>query len=601
MRRTLVLISCLASAGHAYRRRPTIVDAQSLFVRAGIAASSDQWSGDNAVQRLSKTLATLIARVASPDGAFRPTSLPHGTRALSRSLEDSSQRSPATRMDLEASLLSLLSSTDGRGAALTAADNAEVHRLATAIVAGEANKPLATVLDKEDTNDSKLLPGRWRVLYQGIPGAEKTEFLSPESWRKYIAGEGPSPIQNLVSGSGSVSRLYQITQLSDDRKSGRILNVVDASPAAVVAIEAQLENSLTKPNRLGFRFSGGKILLRTLWNGTLDLPYPVPFDLLGDNAKGWLQTDYITPTLRLSRGNKGSLFVLVPEPEPNDGELEAFLDEDPAPPPSPSSASLTKDPVIVCPAQFGTRDDYEELVEALQARGHPVVVAPLKPTDWLRLIPASVTPEYWKGELSPDVALPFYYEALDKAADELSKQYPERKIQLVAHSIGGWITRAYLGKVSASQRAKFSALVTLGTPHRPPPDGFFKKIDQTRGLLKFVEERYPGAHFDELRYMTVGSRAQAGALPWGDANDGEPSPGLLAGTLAAASYLPLCGDAFTVGDGITPLACAHLDGAEQRVVDCFHIAYVPGARARLRGTPWYGSPEILEQWADFLQ
>ena len=110
-----------------------------------------------------------------------------------------------------------------------------------------------------------------------------------------------------------------------------------------------------------------------------------------------------------------------------------------------------------------------------------------------------------------------------------------------------------------------------------------------------VEERYPGAYHPELRYLTVGSRAQGGALPWA-----RGEAGLLASTLAYASYLPLCGDGEAVGDGITPLRCAHLEGAEQREPECFHIAYVPGVRARLRGTPWYGSPGVLEQWADFL-
>ena len=69
------------------------------------------------------------------------------------------------------------------------------------------------------------------------------------------------------------------------------------------------------------------MLLRSIWNGTLAFPYPVPFELLGDNAKGWLQTDYLSPRLRLSRGNKGTLFVLTPESEPDDPELEALLME----------------------------------------------------------------------------------------------------------------------------------------------------------------------------------------------------------------------------------------------------------------------------------
>jgi len=167
-------------------------------------------------------------------------------------------------------------------------------------------------------------------------------------------------------------------------------------------------------------------------------------------------------------------------------------------------------------------------------------------------------------------------------------------VQLVAHSIGGWIARAYLGQLESEARAAtFSALATLGTPHAPPPEGFFRVIDQTRGLLSYVEESYPGAYHEELRYLTVGSTAQKGALPGSGA-------GLVAGSLALASYLPLCGEGFTDGDGITPICCAHLDGAEQRDVDAYHIAFVPGSGTRLLGTPWYGSPHVVEEWADFL-
>ena len=209
--------------------------------------------------------------------------------------------------------------------------------------------------------------------------------------------------------------------------------------------------------------------------------------------------------------------------------------------------------MLVCPAQFGTENDYEELVDSLRARGHPTIVAPLKPTDWLRLIPASLTPAYWKGELDPDVALPFYYEALDAASAQLTKDYPGRPIQLVAHSIGGWITALYLGQITPEPaRSVRRARDARGTPHAPPPEGIFRTLDQTRGLLRYVEERYPGAHFaaEGLRYLTVGSRAQAGALPWAKNADGERTTGLLAGVLALASYLPLCGDGFAVGDGI---------------------------------------------------
>jgi hypothetical protein len=49
------------------------------------------------------------------------------------------------------------------------------------------------------------------------------------------------------------------------------------------------------------------------------VPYPVPFALLGDEAKGWLDTSYLGRDVRISRGNKGTTFVLVRETEEANG------------------------------------------------------------------------------------------------------------------------------------------------------------------------------------------------------------------------------------------------------------------------------------------
>ena len=42
----------------------------------------------------------------------------------------------------------------------------------------------------------------------------------------------------------------------------------------------------------------------------LRLPYPVPFRLLGKEAEGFLDTSYLSERLRVSRGNKGTTFLL---------------------------------------------------------------------------------------------------------------------------------------------------------------------------------------------------------------------------------------------------------------------------------------------------
>jgi hypothetical protein len=56
------------------------------------------------------------------------------------------------------------------------------------------------------------------------------------------------------------------------------------------------------------------------------VPYPVPFKLLGDEAKGWLDTTYLSPTgtLRISKGNKGTTFVLQKTLDPQQRLLQAI-------------------------------------------------------------------------------------------------------------------------------------------------------------------------------------------------------------------------------------------------------------------------------------
>lgn len=43
------------------------------------------------------------------------------------------------------------------------------------------------------------------------------------------------------------------------------------------------------------------------------VPYPVPFRLLGDEAKGWLDTTYLSPSgnLRISKGNKVNRLIFL--------------------------------------------------------------------------------------------------------------------------------------------------------------------------------------------------------------------------------------------------------------------------------------------------
>lgn len=59
--------------------------------------------------------------------------------------------------------------------------------------------------------------------------------------------------------------------------------------------------------RIDFAFDNAGFDLTVL---PFRIPYPVPFRLLGDDVKGWLDITYLSPNFRVARGNKGTIFVL---------------------------------------------------------------------------------------------------------------------------------------------------------------------------------------------------------------------------------------------------------------------------------------------------
>eukprot|EP00252_Welwitschia_mirabilis_P027489 TRINITY_DN943_c0_g1_i10.p1 TRINITY_DN943_c0_g1~~TRINITY_DN943_c0_g1_i10.p1 ORF type:complete len:280 (+),score=37.49 TRINITY_DN943_c0_g1_i10:107-946(+) len=116
-----------------------------------------------------------------------------------------------------------------------------------------------------DPTSSPEIEGQWRLIFTTRPGTA-------------------SPIQRTFVGLDSFS-VFQDIQLRNTNDP-RVSNIVN--------------------------FSGAIGELK------VEVPYPVPFRLLGDKAKGWLDTTYLSPTgnMRISRGNKGTTFVLQKQIDP---------------------------------------------------------------------------------------------------------------------------------------------------------------------------------------------------------------------------------------------------------------------------------------------
>ena len=196
----------------------------------------------------------------------------------------------------------------------------------------------------------------------------------------------------------------------------------------------------------------------------------------------------------------------------------------------------------------------------LERRGFPVSVVQVKRWEWLRVAGGLLDAAFWRGEQRPDglackaitffacscssllhssATIPlitlltnppqvpradflrcadgWYLERTLKTIDEVSAANEGRRVLLIAHSAGGWLARAALADGAwvreGEQAGSFvRALVTLGSPHFPPPAGASASC-ATRGALAFTDNAYPGAHLAESQsivYLTVaGSAIQA--------------------------------------------------------------------------------------------
>ncbi|CAO2044425.1 unnamed protein product [Urochloa humidicola] len=244
-------------------------------------------------------------------------------------------------------------------------------------------------------------------------------------------------------------------------------------------------------------------------------------------------------------------------------------------------------PAVILPGLGNNTGDYARLAAALRDdHGLPAaVVARVTRPDWLRNAAGLVDANYWRGTLRPRPVLDWYLKRVEEAVSEARELCaPDGKISLIGHSAGGWLARVYMEEFDASD---ISLLLTLGTPHLPPPKGVQGVIDQTRGLLNYVEKNCaPAVYTPELRYVCIAGRYIQGApllgnsavasdevlavdtpSEGGDAviistNDkSTPSSATWRARFVGQGYKQVCGRADVWGDGVVPEMAAHLEGA----------------------------------------
>lgn len=229
-------------------------------------------------------------------------------------------------------------------------------------------------------------------------------------------------------------------------------------------------------------------------------------------------------------------------------------------------------PTVILPGYLAGAVPYQAMEQRLQQAGFPTVTVPLTRWDWLPTLGGrSVTP---------------ILERLHQTVQSVLQQHGASQVNLIGHSAGGWLARIYLGEkayevhpVDLHRRSTWAAhsqvatLISLGTPHT-------SQERWTRRNLDFVNLTYPGAFYPHVSYVCI-----AGKSIYGQRS--------LRNWVAYNSYQLTCGNGSTWGDGITPIAAAHLDGATNLVLES--VIHSPR-----RGQLWYGSADIMPTWMAYL-
>lgn len=185
------------------------------------------------------------------------------------------------------------------------------------------NQSLAAAQPRPTPAPFEPLVGNWELLYTtksnfdianplgkrsdgSAPGLEQI-FSTLNGDRATDAGSSSSPIQRLVTGLESV-KIYQNIDLDSGTGRGRVDQLVKGPDGATVLRLSASATYESERDRINFMFDLAYFVVFGV-----RVPYPVPFKLLGDEASGYLDTKFVSKKIRVSKGNKGTSFILKKE------------------------------------------------------------------------------------------------------------------------------------------------------------------------------------------------------------------------------------------------------------------------------------------------
>ena len=229
-------------------------------------------------------------------------------------------------------------------------------------------------------------------------------------------------------------------------------------------------------------------------------------------------------------------------------------------------------PTLILPGFLQGAVSYQSLQDALAPYSAGVSILPIEQTDWIPALQGK--PFDW------------YLDLLDEEADKLLDGAESNKLNIVAHSAGGWLLRIWLcehtyhGKVY-SRRDRVASAVCLGSPHASTELYPFGRVEENRlGESPDMSDEARGSSLQFARSFGAGDDILT-CVCGTSVTATTPSVNSLIenfdGVLASFTYqsnLPKGASTEGVrGDGVTPVDVSFTSNARRVVeVDATHDA-----------------------------